>query len=167
MTEGNRIHCVRGSLGAADAAALVGLDALPAKRTQKVYAPHYWFVASGSSPTLFGRRDFAIDCLVDACSGVAATADRFSVDEELPDGLMLPTAWSAEDAERVAVRRTLANLSRQLRTLADFHVDVEPRGLIYKPCWLFPRADEHVLIDALTGGWYSVATGDAAAAALA
>ncbi|MEM7502384.1 MAG: hypothetical protein AAF417_10090 [Pseudomonadota bacterium] len=166
MAEEHRIHCVRGSLGAADAAALVGLEPLPAQRAQKVYAPHYWFVACGSSPTLFGRRDFAVDCLVDACSGDAATADRFSVDEELSNGLVLPTVWSADDAERVAVRRTLANLSRQLRTLADFHVDVELRGLIYKPCWLLPRADEHVLIDALTGGWYSVATGDAAAAAL-
>ncbi len=156
MADAARIDCVRGYLDAADAAAAAGLKALPVQGAEKVYAPHYWFTAFGCSPTLFGRRDFVIDCLVDACSGEAATADRFSIAEEVPDGLVLPSTWTAADAARAAKRRTLANLTRQLRTLADFHVTFEARGLIYKPCWLVPDADEHLLIDALTGAWYSV-----------
>lgn len=158
------IACVDGSLDADGAATAAGVPPLSIAHSQKVYAPHYWFAASGTSPTLFGRRRFAVDCLVDALSGLAATADPFEVSKQTVDGLVLRISVSERDAERAAKRRTLTNLAREFKTLADFGIELETRGLIYKPCWVLQHADERLLVDALTGAWYSLPHASAARA---
>lgn len=122
---------------------------------ERIYVPYFWYRASGDTPTPFGRRAFEVDCLVDALNGDAATCDRFALEEERvsKDALLQPRCAEAA-ARRSATQRVTHQIGRAVRTLADFGVVLEARGVVHKPYWLLRSVKGTLLVDGATGGWY-------------
>ena len=92
---------------------------------------------------------------MDAQSGEAATSDPLSLIEQpnLHDSV-LPQRVSSSAAQKAAQRCVSNALWRKLRTLADFRLEFEDRGLVHKAFWIVASGAESVLVDSVTGGWY-------------
>jgi hypothetical protein len=101
---------------------------------------------------LFGKKAMTVNCLVDGISGMGATADSFSIEPEtvLADAL-LQIDVSAQEAE-VSARRIISHqLSRKLRMIASFQVDVEPQSIVYKGFWIIRSQDTLLMVDSSSG----------------
>ena len=151
-----RIAAIRETISATEAVSIVaaaGADAeCPAPR--RICYPYHWFDAGGSTPGLFGRQALFLSCLVDARTGLANTADRFVVDQRTANGTVLAASIDAEPS-RLAARRYLAHsLRRQLRTIADFQVSLDYRGLVYKTYWLVGSAGDGLVVDSGNGAFH-------------
>ena len=68
-------------------------------------------------------------------------------------------------AQRAAQRCVTNALCRKLRTLADFRLELEARGVVHKLFWVIPSGAERVLVDSVTGGWYPMTGGALSATA--
>jgi len=138
------------------ASALRSIDALAGAATasieRKMYYPYYRFKANCTVPTLFGRKMMTVNCLVDGVSGLGATSGAFSIDPAtVPADAPLQLAVSEGEAER-AVRRTVSHqLSRKLRMIASFQVDIEPQSIVYKGFWIIRSQDTLVMVDSSSG----------------
>ena len=147
------------AISATEAASIVaaaGGEAAIGSAPRCVRYPYHWFDASGSAPGIFGRRPLALSCLVDARTGLANTADRFVVEQRNPGSTVL-TVSVDEDPAQVAARRYLAHsLRRQLRTIADFRVSLDYRGLVYKTFWLVDGAGDGILVDSGSGAFHAL-----------
>ena len=127
----------------------------PREGRELVHVPYFWYRASGTAPTPYGRQPFDVDCLVDACSGEAATSDPFVVVETMhrKDTVLRPRV--PRRAAQQAAQRCVTNaLCRKLRTLANFRLELEARGVVHKTFWVVPTGDELVIVDSVTGGWH-------------
>ena len=135
MTEQQSLSVIRQQVDAATA--LRSIDALAGAATASIerimYYPYYRFTANCAVPTLFGRKTMTVNCLVDGVSGLGATASDFSIEPAtVPAEMQLQLAVSAQDAERAAHRTISHQLSRKLRMIAAFQVDIEPQSIVYK-----------------------------------
>lgn len=124
---------------------------------RRIHYPYHWFNAEGSTPGLFGRRELALSCLVDARTGLANTADRFVVEQRTTGGTLLAPGVD-EGSAGIAARRYLGHsLRRQLRTIADFRVHLDYRGLVYKTYWLVDWAGgDGILVDSGSGAFHAL-----------
>lgn len=155
-----RFSVIRAAIDAAGAASIVaaaGGHSDPGELPRPVYYPYHWFDAGGSTPGLFGRRALALSCLVDARTGLANTADRFVVVEQGAAGNTLLTHGVDEASAGAAARRYLGHsLRKQLRTIADFRVRLDYRGLLYKTYWLVDCAGDGILVDSGSGAFHAL-----------
>jgi hypothetical protein len=120
---------------------------------QKMYYPYFQYNSRCSVPGLFGRRTAEITCLVDAVNGLGATAGRYHVDSRhLPYSELIDVAISGEKAARAAQRTVTHRLTRRLRVIAPFDLELEPKGIIYKGFWIVRSASATVMVDSVNGG---------------
>lgn len=150
----SRISVIRQQVDAASA--LRSIDALAGAVTacveRKMYYPYYRFTANCAVPTLFGRKTMTVNCLVDGVSGLGATASDFSTEPApVPAEMMLQLAVSAQEAERAAHRTISHQLSRKLRMIASFQVDIEPQSIVYKGFWIIRSQDTLIMVDSSSG----------------
>lgn len=157
MNSTNRVSVIREQVSAAEAieiAAAAG-DMSGVRDATCIHYPYYWYQAHGSAPGLFGRRSLALDCLVDARSGIASTTDRFTTEQRrLADSVQMACRHSADDARDAAQRCLAYSLGRRLRTIADFQLNLDDRGLVYKTYWVVDCAGEDLLVDSGNGAFH-------------
>ncbi len=138
------------------ATALCSIDALAgaasARIERKMYYPYYRFTANCVVPTLFGKKSMIVNCLVDGVSGLGATAGNFSVESAtVPADVLLQLDVSASAAESAARKTVTHQLSRKLRMIASFQVDIEPQDIVYKGFWIIRSQDTLVMVDSSSG----------------
>lgn len=138
------------------ASALRSIDTLAGAATasveRKMYYPYYRFTANCTVPTLFGRKAMTVNCLVDAVSGLGATAGDFSIAfATVSADALLQLAVSAQEAERAARRTISHQLSRKLRMIASFKMDIEPQSVVYKGFWIIRSQDTLLMVDSSSG----------------
>ncbi|RLA32347.1 MAG: hypothetical protein DRR11_08545 [Gammaproteobacteria bacterium] len=137
--------------------ALRSIDVLAGAATahieRKMYYPYYSFTANCLVPTLFGKKEMTVNCLVDGVSGLGATAGAFSIEPETVSADdLLQLDVSAQEAERAARRTVSHQLSRKLRMIASFHMNIERQSIVYKGFWIIRSQDTLVMVDASSGG---------------
>lgn len=160
MNDGRDITLIRAEIGASEATSVVAAVAgtEDVKIDRRVYYPYHWYRAAGSAPGLFGRRPISLSCLVDACNGVAGTADSFAVDKTTVSAAALIAARQEPDDVSLAARRYVTHaLGRGLRTVADFSVDLDHRGIVHKSFWVLCCGECRVLVDGVTGQLHPLA----------
>jgi len=154
MTEQGQVVVVRGAINATDALCVVASlasDVDAVFESEMIY-PYYCFDADCRVPTLAGRKQFSMICLVDAVNGLGATADSFELKREtVPMELLLAADIDGQAAAKTAQRTVTHRLGRKLRTISTFDVDVTPRGLIHKRFWIVKTSDARVMVDSTTG----------------
>lgn len=157
MNKTSRVPVICEQVSAAEAieiAAAAG-DMIGVRGATCIHYPYYWYRAHGSAPGLFGRRSLTLDCLVDARSGVASTTDRFTIEERrLADSVQLTARHSTDDARGAAQRCLAHSLGRRLRTIADFQLNLDECGLVYKTYWVVDCAGEDLLVDSGNGAFH-------------
>ena len=154
------VALIRAEIGAGEAmstvASVAGVTDVAVDR--QIYYPYHWYRAAGSAPGLFGRRPVSLSCLVDACNGVVSTADSFTLDEVTVSGAVLVSARQDAGEAGLAARRYVTHaLGRGLRTVANFNVDLDHRGVVYKSFWALRCGDSRVLLDGVTGRLHPLA----------
>ena len=160
MPDGRNVALIRAEIGAGEATSIVasvaGVTAAAVDR--QIYYPYHWYRAAGSAPGLFGRRRVSLSCLVDACNGIVSTADSFALDDVTVSGALLVAArHEACDAAVAAQRYVTHALGRGLRTIANFNVDLDHRGVVHKPFWVLRCGESRVLLDGVTGRLHPLA----------
>lgn len=114
--------------------------------------PYYCFDASCSVPTLVGRKDISLICLVDAVNGLGATADSFEFKKEtVPSEQLLPTEICSDAAAEIAQRTVTHRMGRKLRMITSFDVAIVPRGVVHKRFWIVQATDARIMVDSTTG----------------
>ncbi len=137
------IHAVRG-----DVAGVV---------EQKLIYPYYRFQAGCKVPTIIGRQDLFIDCLVDGINGLGATADPFSTNQlSVKTENVLKPDISTREAVKIAHRTVTHQLGKKLKMIAPFDVVLEATGLIYRSFWIVRIGDSRIMVDSVTGSMHSV-----------
>lgn len=117
--------------------------------------PYFCYDADCRVPTLAGRRQVSLACLVDAVNGLGSTADGFELENaSVPAGRLLETAIGADEAIRIAERTVTHGLGRRARTIASFDVRLTPRGIVYKRFWIVRTSEARLLVDSTTAGWF-------------
>lgn len=149
-----QVVVVRGSITSRDALCLVSSltgDINVTLEPAMVY-PYYCFDASCSVPTLVGRKDISLICLVDAVNGLGATADSFEFkNETVTVEQLLPTEICSDAAAEIAQRTVTHRMGRKLRMIASFDVSIVPRGVVHKRFWIVQSTDARIMVDSTTG----------------
>ena len=137
------IHSVRG-----DVAGVV---------EQKLYYPYYRFKAGCKVPTMIGKQDVAVDCLVDGINGLGATADPFATDQlnVSNENHLKPEITNCE-AVKIAHRTVTHQLGKKLKMIAPFDVTLEATGLVYRSFWIVRIGDSQIMVDSVTGGTHAL-----------
>lgn len=153
MTD-RRVTIIDGEVGSSDAiriaTAATGDDNAFVERA--VCYPYYWFEARCTLPSLAGRQAMSLTCLVDAINGIGATADEFQTKEEvIRAGDELAERIDDDEAAEIARRTISHTLSRKVRTIASFDVELEPCGVIHKRYWIIRTSGARLMVDSSTG----------------
>jgi len=154
MTDKEQIVVVRGAINSTDALCVVAslMNDVDATVESEMIYPYYCFDADCSIPTVIGRKQVTMICLVDAVSGIGATADSFELKKETAaTDMLLTTEIDATEAEKIAHRTVTHRLGKKLRTITTFDVTVTPRGLIHKRFWIVRTSAARVMVDSTTG----------------
>ncbi len=154
MTDGKILTVIRERFDAP--AALQSIQAasrnVAATIDRKLVYPYYRFKASCKVPTLTGKQDISIECLVDGLNGLGATADPFATDQLwVSEEAQLTLCISSEVAQREAQRTVTHQLGRKLRMIAPFDVSLEATGVIYRSFWIVRIGDVRIMLDSVTG----------------
>lgn len=152
----NRIVMIRGSFNATDALCVIAslTGEVDAKVEKEVIYPYYCFDASCSAPAAAGRKDLSVLCLVDAVNGLGATADSFELKKEpVKASKIMDLAIDDEHARQIAERTVTHRLGKAFRAIADFDVQLNPRGLVHKRFWVVRTSETRLLVDSTTAGW--------------
>ncbi len=124
---------------------------------QKLFYPYFHLTARCSVPTMIGRKELTVDCLVDAINGSGATTDPFSTEElTVPREIQLQPIWSHDEAVRVARRTLTHRLGKKMRMIAPFDVVLESTTLIYRGFWIVRVGTGRIMLDSVTGGMQSL-----------
>lgn len=122
---------------------------------QKLLYPYFRFKVSCKIPTIIGKRDMTVDCLVDGINGLGATADPFMTDQLLvTDENHLKPELSDGEAVKVAHRTVTHRLGKKLKMIAPFDVTLEAKGIIYRSFWIVRIGDRRIMVDSVTGGMH-------------
>lgn len=154
MNKQEKVVVVRGSITSIDALCLVSslTGDIEAKLEPEVIYPYYCFDADCSVPTLVGRKDISLICLVDAVNGLGATADSFELKKEtVPAKWLLPAELESEKAADIAQRTVTHRMGKKLRMIASFDVSIVPRGIVHKRFWIVQSSEARVMVDSTTG----------------
>ena len=120
---------------------------------QKLIYPYFQFTASCKIPTVIGKQDVAVDCLVDGINGLGATADPFSTDQmNVTDENQLKPEISNGEAVKIAHRTITHQLGKKLKMIAPFDVTLEAKGMVYRSFWIVRIGDSRIMVDSVTGG---------------
>ena len=120
---------------------------------QKLFYPYYRFKADCKVPTMIGKQDVAVDCLVDGINGLGATADPFITDKLMvTDENLLHPDISRDEAVKIAQRTVTHQLGKKLKMIAPFDVTLDAKGMIYRSFWIVRIGDSRIMIDSVTGG---------------
>ena len=152
----NRIVMIRGSFNATDALCVVAsLTGEGDARVEKeVIYPYFCFDARGSAPAAAGGKQIPVLCLVDAVNGLGATADSFELKKEsVKPSKIMESCIDDDHARRIAQRTVTHRLGKVFRTIADFEVELSPRGLVHKRFWVVRTSEARLLVDSTTAGW--------------
>jgi len=155
MPDKEQAVVIRGALGATDALCVVAslTGDFEARVEKDIIYPYYCFDADCSIPTLAGRKDLTMICLVDAVNGLGATADNFELKSEAVEAKsLLATEIDAETAGDIAHRTVTHRLGRKLRTITTFDVKLRARGIVHKRFWIVRTSDARVMVDSTSGG---------------
>ena len=115
--------------------------------------PYYRFKAGCKIPTIIGKQDVTVDCLVDGINGLGATADPFATDQlNVTDENQLKPELSNCEAVKIAHRTVTHQLGKKLKVIAPFDVTLEATGLVYRSFWIVRIGDSRIMIDSVTGG---------------
>lgn len=119
---------------------------------REVLYPYYWLKASFAVPTIAGRQEATLDCLVDAINGLGATADHFATDDVAVSATApLSARIDTSEAHAIARRTITHRLGKKFRMIASFDVSVAWRGLVHKRFWIVRSGEARVMIDSTTG----------------
>ena len=155
MTEDETAVVIRGAINATDALCVVATltgDIEASAESEMIY-PYYCFDAKCTVPTMTGRKEVSMICLVDAVNGLGATADSFELKtESISADQLIGIEFEAAEAESIAMRTVTHRLGRKLRTITSFEVDITPRGLVHKRFFIIRTADARVMVDSTNGG---------------
>jgi hypothetical protein len=155
--EHEKLVVIRGSFNATDALCVVAslTGDVEAHVASDIIYPYYCYDVECSVPTLAGRKNVSMICLVDAANGLGATADSFELKKEtIPVSRILATDIDADTATRIATRTVTHRMGKELRTIADFDVEMKPRGLVHKRFWIVQTSEARLLVDSTTAGWF-------------
>ena len=118
----------------------------------RVYYPYFRYVVRGALRWLFGRRPFEVDCLVDARTGHAATADSFVIETVSSEAdSRLPVRQDPGAGRRQAERYTRHALGRAFRVLAGFRLRADEGELVHRPFWVVRASGTRLLVDGVSG----------------
>ena len=154
MSKREQVVVVRGSITSTDALCLVSslTGDVEVKLKPEVIYPYYCFDANCSVPTMAGRKEISLICLVDAVNGLGATADNFELKTEtLPVSKLLPVELDIQAATDIAQRTVTHRMGKKLRMIASFDVSIVPRGMVHKRFWIVQSSDARVMVDSTTG----------------
>lgn len=114
--------------------------------------PYHHFGVRGRLRSLFGAREVSAECLVDARTGHAATADAFTVVRRScgDEGCLAPIV-SATEARRRAERYSTHALGRAWRIAADFRLELTVHGIVHRPFCVVAGGGRRLLVDRVTG----------------
>lgn len=143
------------------ATALQSIEAIAGGRSgvveQKLVYPYYHLTAQCTVPTMIGRQELTVHCLVDGINGSGATADPFSTDKLIvPDEIRLQPKITSGEAARIAHRTVTHQLSKKLRMIAPFDVSLESTGTIYRSFWIVRIGNGRIMIDSVTGSMHTL-----------
>ena len=160
MTEKTELVVVRTAFSATEAMCVVAslTGDFEARVADEVIYPYHCFVADCSVPTIVGRKQMSMVCLVDAINGLGATADSFDLrTETVPCDQVLDVDVTARGAERTAKNTLTHALGKKLRMMASFDVALHARGLVHKRFWIVETKESRVMVDSTTGGLHPLA----------
>ena len=124
---------------------------------QKMVYPYYRFKADCKVPTIIGRQDVVVDCLVDGINGLGATADPFSTNQlSVKTENVLKPELSNREAVKIAHRTVTHQLGKKLKMIAPFNVVLEAKGLLYRSFWIVRIGDSRIMVDSVTGSMHPV-----------
>jgi hypothetical protein len=124
---------------------------------QKMVYPYYRFKAGCKVPTIIGRQDVVVDCLVDGINGLGATADPFSTNQlSVNYENVLKPELSNREAVKIAHRTVTHQLGKKLKMIAPFNVVLEAKGLLYRSFWIVRIGDSRIMVDSVTGSMHPV-----------
>ncbi len=130
-------------------------DGVPAVIEGSVLYPYIGFTAQCRVPTMIGKKEICIDCLVDGVNGHGATADTFSTGQTVArDEVRLQARITDDEAQRTAQRTVTHRLSKQLKMIAPFDVQLEAAGTVYKRFWIIRIGDGRIMADSVTGNMH-------------
>ena len=130
-------------------------DDVPAVIEGSALYPYIAFTAQCAVPTMIGKKEITVDCLVDGVNGHGATADPFSTKQMVScDEVMLELKITDDEAQRTAQRTVTHRLGKQLKMIAPFDVQLESAGTVYKRFWIIRIGDNKVMADSVTGNMY-------------
>lgn len=155
MSKQEQIVVVRSAVTATDALCVVAnlTGDLDARVESEVIYPYHCFSGDCSVPTLVGRKQLAMICLVDAVNGLGATADSFELKKEtVPVEQILAADVDEKSAAEIARSTLTHRLGRKLRMIASFDVAMNGRGLVHKRFFIIQSSDARVMVDSTTGG---------------
>lgn len=157
MSKREQVVVVRGSITSTDALCLVSSltgDVKVQLKPEVIY-PYYCFDANCSVPTLAGRKEISLICLVDAVNGLGATADNFELKTEtLAASKLLSIELDMQAASEIAQRTVTHRMGKKLRMIASFEVSLVPRGMVHKRFWIVQSSDARVMVDSTTGNMH-------------
>lgn len=154
MSKREQVVVVRGSITSTDALCLVSslTGDVEVQLKPDVIYPYYCFDAICSVPTLAGRKEISLICLVDAVNGLGATADNFELKTEtLAASKLLSIELDTQVASEIAQRTVTHRMGKKLRMIASFDVSLVPRGMVHKRFWIVQSSDARVMVDSTTG----------------
>jgi hypothetical protein len=154
MSKREQVIVVRGSITSTDALCLVSslTGDVEVQLKPDVIYPYYCFDANCSVPTMAGRKEVSLICLVDAVNGLGATADSFELKTEtIPVSKLLPVELDIQAATDIAHRTVTHRMGKKLRMIASFDVSIVPRGMVHKRFWIVQSVDARVMVDSTTG----------------
>ena len=124
---------------------------------QQMFYPYFHLSARCSIPTIIGRKELTVDCLVDGINGSGATTDPFSTEQvAVPREIRLQPTCSHDEAVRVARRTLTHRLGKKMRMIAPFDVVLESTTLIYRGFWIVRVGTGRIMLDSVTGGMQSL-----------
>jgi len=154
MSKQEKLVVIRGAINATDALCIVSTltGDMNAKLESEIVYPYYCFDADCSVPTLVGRKEISVVCLVDAVNGLGATADNFGLKKEAVSAEnLLPIELGKDAAAEIAERTVTHRMGRKMRMIASFDVSIAPRGIVYKRYWIVRSTEASVMVDSTNG----------------
>ena len=154
MAKQEHVVVVRGAISSIDALCIVSslTGDMDAKLETEIIYPYYCFDAECSVPTLAGRKNIALVCLVDAVNGLGATADNFAFKKEaVPLKKRISIEVAKDAAANIAERTVTHRMGKKLRMIASFDVSIAPRGVVYKRYWIVQSSEASVMVDSSNG----------------
>ncbi len=122
-----------------------------------VYYPYFRFAVKAKLPALFGAKDVALEVLVDAINGTGFTAETLvPVTMPVDRDAILEYRHVEDTALRIAQRTATNALTKRARTVAGFDMQLDARGIVYRPFLILDAAGTAMLADTVTGALHAL-----------